>query len=85
MIFVNQAAQRTADLTNHFTLISILNKERSKGNFLSANNFTNNTQIDACVDKGCLLEFFLYKGVDQSFILEWKTRGAAYLEPDMVI
>lgn len=64
IIFVNQPAQRTADLTNHFTLISVLGNDRSRGNFLSANNFTNNTQIDACVEKGCLLEFFLYKAED---------------------
>ncbi len=71
----NQAAQRVADLNNRYKLIGALNSGRSKGNFLTALDFNNNTQIDLCVEKGCFLDIYIFKGLDGSFTIEWKSRG----------
>ena len=48
---------RVADLTNSYSIIAALNltEPRSSGKLLAASNFTDNTQIDLCVQKGCII------------------------------
>jgi hypothetical protein len=63
LIFVNAPATRVSDLKNSYCIIAALNLTDSKstGKFLAANNFTDNSQIDACVEKGCTIQFSIYK------------------------
>lgn len=87
LILLNRPATRSADLDNKYSLIAALGEEnpRATGVFLGANNFSDNGQIDQCVEKGCSLEFSVYKGVDYNFILEWRYKGKANLEVNMEV
>lgn len=57
LMLVNQPATRAADLSNRYRIVAALNETngRSTGKFLAASNFSDNGQINQCVEKGCSL------------------------------
>lgn len=76
-----------ADLDNKYSLIAAISEEnpRATGIFLAAKNFTDNSQIDQCVEKGCSLEIIVSRSVENSYVMDWRYKGKANLEIDIEI
>lgn len=82
LILTNKPATRVADLTSKFTLLSALSTQtsRSSGSFIASYDFSNNTQINSCVEKGCSIKISINKDTGSNYLLEWNYTGRANID-----